>query len=564
LEDSGDRKQIQKKPLYSQLFAKIPTIIYFLKLNSYSIPSLLFLLNLILLTSCSDADFKDRDHLVFRYNEHANITSLDPAFAKDQRNIWPTHQLYNTLVKLDDNLVTEGDVAKTWSISEDGLTYTFELRRDVFFHKHSIFGNDSTRQVIAQDVEYSLKRLTDPKVASPGSWVMSDVDRIEAINDSIIEIELKQKFPAFLGLLTSKFCSILPLEMNELDFQTSPIGTGPFKFKRWEIGEKLVLRKNNLYFKSDDKGTPLPYLEAVAITFLPDKQSEFLAFVQGKLDFLSGLDPSYKDELITVTGELNPKFETNINMEKSPYLNTEYLGFYLDSESEEMKSRAFRQAINYAFDRDKMIKFLRNNIGTPAHRGFIPEGLSGRSKTEGYAYKPEKARTLIEKFKKETGVKIPKLTISTNPSYIDLVEFIQKEVQKIGVRVEIDVMPPSTIRQKRSAGQLDNFRASWIADYPDAINYLSLFYSDNFSPNGPNYTHFENEFYDQLYEEALSITKDSLRYELYSRMDSLLIEEAPVIPLYYDEVVRFRSKAVKGLGINPFNLLDLSEVKKTR
>lgn len=546
------------------MFAKIPTKIYSRKLNSHSISFLLFLLNVILLTSCSNRNSNDRDHLVFRYNEHANITSLDPAFAKDQRNIWPTQQLYNTLVKLDKNLTPEGDIAQSWSIDEDGLTYRFQLREDVFFHKHEVFGKDSTRLVEASDVEYSLKRLTDPKVASPGSWVMANVKRIEAVNDSRVEIELKQKFPAFLGLLSTKFCSILPVEMEDLDFQEAPIGTGPFKFKRWEIGEKLVLRKNELYFKTDAEGQQLPYLEAVAITFLPDKQSEFLAFVQGKLDFISGLDPSYKDELITMTGDLNPKFAADIAMEKSPYLNTEYLGFYLDSETEEVKSKTFRRAINLAFDRDKMMKFLRNNIGIPAHKGFIPEGLAGRSKTQGYTYQPEKARQLIQDFKDDTGISRPKLSISTNPSYIDLVEFIQKEVQKIGVRVEIDVMPPSTIRQKRSAGQLDNFRASWIADYPDAINYLSLFYSDNFSPNGPNYTHFKNETFDELYKEALSITEDSLRHELYSQMDSLLIEEAPVIPLYYDEVVRFRSKAVEGLGINPFNLLDLSEVKKTK
>lgn len=533
-------------------------------MNSNSILSLFVLLNIIAFTSCSTSETDSRDHLVFRYNEHANITSLDPAFAKDQRNIWPVHQLYNTLVKLDKNLDIQSDIAKTWSVSQDGLLYNFQLRDDVRFHKHAIFGKDSTRTVVANDVEYSLKRLTDPKVASPGSWVMSDVKRIEAINDSILEIELKQKFPAFLGLLSSKFCSILPKEMEYLDFQSSPIGTGAFKFKRWEIGEKLVLRKNNLYFETDSDGNQLPYLEAVAITFLPDKQSEFLAFIQGKLDFLSGLDPSYKDEIISVTGELNSKFETRIAMEKSPYLNTEYLGFYLDSDSEEMSSKPFRQAINYAFDRDKMIKYLRNNIGIPAHRGFIPEGLSGRSKSEGYDYQPNKARELIQKFNNETGIKNPKLRISTNPSYIDLVEFIQKEVQKIGVQVEIDVMPPSTIRQKRSAGQLDNFRASWIADYPDAINYLSLFYSKNFAPNGPNYTHFKNDDYDRLYEEALSIPTDSLRYELYSKMDSLLIEEAPVITLYYDEVVRFRSKKVEGLGINPLNLLDLTRVKKSK
>ncbi len=502
--------------------------------------------------------------MVFRYNEHANITSLDPAFAKDQRNIWPAHQLYNTLVKLDDELNIETDLAKSWSISEDGLVYTFTLHDDIYFHQHQVFGKDSTRQVLASDVEYSLKRLTDPEVASPGSWIISNVEHISALNDRIVEIRLKQKFPAFLGLLSSKFCSIIPKEMESLDFQTSPIGTGPFKFKRWEIGEKLVLRKNDLYFKMDAQGNRLPYLEAVAITFLPDKQSEFLAFVQGKLDFLSGLDPSYKDELITTSGELKSKFKSLIEMEKSPYLNTEYLGFYLDSNTKEAQSKAFRKAINFAFDRVKMIKYLRNNIGIPGNKGFIPEGLSGQTRSDGYSYQPEKAKELIQKFKDETGVSRPKLIISTNPSYVDLVEFIQKEVQKIGVQVEINVMPPSTIRQKRSAGQLDNFRASWIADYPDAINYLSLFYSQNLSPNGPNYTHFKNKSYDKLFEKALGTTVDSLRYQLYAQMDSIVIEEAPIIPLYYDEVVRFRSKTVEGLGINPLNLLDLSRVKKIK
>ncbi|PKG43131.1 ABC transporter substrate-binding protein [Psychroflexus sp. MES1-P1E] len=526
--------------------------------------SFIFLLNLLILASCSSPEVNNRDHLVFRYNEHANITSLDPAFAKDQRNIWPAHQMYNTLVKLDSNLSIEEDLAHSWTISEDGLTYTFQLRQDVLFHKHTIFGKDSTRHVSAKDVEYSLKRLTDPEVASPGSWVMSNVKNIEAKTDDLIEIELEHRFPAFLGLLSSKFCSVIPREMQNLDFQTSPIGTGPFKFKRWEIGEKMVLRKNKLYFKTDAKGNALPYLEAISITFLPDKQSEFLAFIQGKLDFLSGLDPSYKDELITTSGKLSSKFEARVDMDKSPYLNTEYLGFYLDSPSTEIQSQDFRKAINYAFDRDKMIKYLRNNIGIPAHKGFIPEGLAGQTTVDGYSYQPKKAKALIEKFKNETGIISPKLIISTNPSYIDLVEFIQKEVQKIGIQVDIDVMPPSTIRQKRSAGQLDNFRASWIADYPDAINYLSLFYSDNFSPNGPNYTHFNNDTYDRLYEEALKITEDTIRYKLYSQMDSILVEKAPMIPLYYDEVIRFRSKSVSGLGINPFNLLDLSKVKKSK
>src|SRR5699024_8059139 len=111
--------------------------------------------------------------------EHGNINSLDPAFAKDQRNIWPTNQLYNSLVQLDDSLNIQPDLAKSWEVSEDGLTYRFHLREDVYFHKHEVFGKDSTRLMTVDDVIYSLNRLTDPDVASPGSWVMRNVSHME-------------------------------------------------------------------------------------------------------------------------------------------------------------------------------------------------------------------------------------------------------------------------------------------------------------------------------------------------------------------------------------------------
>ena len=113
-------------------------------------------------------------------------------------------------------------------------------------------------------------------------------------------------------------------------------------------------------------------------------------------------------------------------------------------------------------------------------------------------------------------------------------------------------------------GKFPIFRASWIADYPDAENYLSLFYSKNFTPNGPNYTHFKSDVFDVLYEESISIVDDRIRYKLYQKMDSILIEEAPMIPLYYDQVIRFSQKNVQGLGINPIDLLDLRRVQKRK
>ncbi|WGH76585.1 ABC transporter substrate-binding protein [Tenacibaculum tangerinum] len=503
---------------------------------------------------------------MFRYNEHSNITSLDPAFAKDQRNIWAVHQLYNGLVALDDSLQVQPSIAKNWTISEDGKIYEFHLRNDVLFHKHKLFGNDSTRKVDAQDFEYSFRRLLDKNVASPGGWVLQNVASFKAKNDSTFTIHLKQAFPPFLGLLAMKYCSVVPKEAVDYfgsDFRANPIGTGPFQFKLWVENTKLVLRRNPLYFEKDTNGKQLPYLEAVAVTFLPDKQSEFLQFIQGNIDFMKSLDASYKDDILHTDGSLKEKYIPTINMQKGAYLNTEYLGIYLDGATEyPTKSKLIRQAINYGFDREKMIKFLRNGIGSPATSGFIPKGLPSFNKQQGYSYKPEEAKKLVAQYKRETGDENPQITITTNSNYLDLCEFMQRELQKIGIATKVDVIPPSTLRQGKANGKLPIFRASWIADYPDAENYLSLFYSKNFTPNGPNYTHFKNDFFDTLYEQSIKEVSIERRYELYQQMDSIIIAEAPVVPLYYDEVIRFTQKNVHGLGINPIDLLDLKRVYK--
>ncbi|MCO6148507.1 ABC transporter substrate-binding protein [Flavobacterium sp. NRK1] len=515
--------------------------------------------------SCAKTNSENRDNLVFRYNENAAVNSLDPAFAKIRPSIWVCNQLYNGLVQLDDSLNIQPDIAKAWTISPDGKTYTFTLRNDVYFHKNILFGIDSTRTVKASDFEYSLNRLRDENVAAPGGWILQNVDDFKAVNDSVLEIKLTKTFPAFLGLLTMEYASVVPHEAfdkKDYDFRANPIGTGPFQFKIWEENVKLVLRKNPLYFEKDEKGIQLPYMEAVAITFLPDKQSGFLQFVQGKLDFVSGLDPSYKDEILTPKGELQPKYSDDVKMITGPYLNTEYMGFRLDGADKAVKDKRIRQALNYGFNRSKMILFLRNCMGTPATSGMIPNGLGGFG-AKGYDYNIKKARELVTEYKTQTGDSSPKIQMSTSASYLDIAEYLQREWQKIGLTVEIDVNPPSTLTQSISTGKVSFFKASWIADYPDAENYLSLFYSKNFSPGGPNYTHFKNEKFDRLYEAAFLETDDKKRHALYKEMDALMIEEAPVVPLFYDKASRFTHKNISGLGINPLNLLVLKRVKKS-
>ena len=280
-----------------------------------------------------------------------------------------------------------------------------------------------------------------------------------------------------------------------------------------------------------------------------------MQFIQGNLDFLSGIDISYKDEILSNDGKLNPKYSSFINLNASPYLNTEYLGFLMkDSIPIEI-----RKAINYGFDRRKMIKYLRNNVGIPAVNGFIPYGMPSFSNFKGFDYNPKKAQELIKSSDFDLNTNI---LISTTSSYLDLCEYIQNELKNLGLNISIDVNPPSTHRQLVATSKLSVFRASWIADYPDAENYLSLFYSKNLSPSGPNYTHFQSDDFDDLYVESLSQTNDSVRYLIYSKMDKMIMDKAVIVPLYYDQVLRFTQKDIIGLKNNPMNLLNLKRLKK--
>mgnify|MGYP000965324809 FL=1 len=513
--------------------------------------------------SCSKDSLVNNDN-VFRYNEHSNISSLDPAFASTLRNIWPVNQLFNGLVQLDDSLNIKPDLSESWEISKDGMTYLFKIKKNTSFHKSIVFGKDSIRNVNAFDFEYSFNRLKDPKLASPGAWVLNNVENFKASNDSVFSIKLKSPFAAFLGILSMKYCSVVPKEAVDYyksKFGKNPIGTGPFKFKKWEENIKLVLRKNNLYFEKDSKGIRLPYLEAISITFLPDKKSEFMEFAQNKIDFINSIDSSFKDQLLNVNGDLKEEYLKSINLLTGPYLNTEYIGFFLGKKESILQSKKLRLAINYGFDRKKMMKYLRNNIGYPANNGFIPLGLQ-KKRTKGFEYDLKKALQLIKEYKDENGNQSIEIVLSSDANYLDIVEYIQRELLKIGINIKINILPPSSLRQAKSNGKLEMFRASWIADYPDAENYLSLFYSKNLTPNGPNYTHFKNNLYDKLFFEGIIEQSKDDREKIYSKLDSLIIEEAPIIPLYYDKIMRFSQKNVVGLETNPINQLNLKRVYK--
>jgi ABC-type transport system substrate-binding protein len=537
--------------------------------------SALLIALLLFVSSCNNRFDQDEGLTVFRYNEPGNVTSLDPVYARNQANIWAVSQLFNSLVELDSQLQVKPALAREWKICDEGLTYTFYLRQGVRFHDNACFLHGSGRLLTAHDFVFSLNRLVEPSLNSPGSWVMNQVARrsdgsldIFASNDSVLVITLSKPFPPFPGLLGMAYCSAVPHEAIEkygTGFRRNPVGTGPFRFQYWKEGVKLVFRKNEHYFEHD-QGIQLPYLDAVSISFIIDRQTAFLEFMKGNIDFLSGVDASYKDELLTPDGKLQPKYHDRFELIAMPFLNTEYLGMMVNETNLPDKwpllDVKVRRAINYGFDRSKMLAFLRNNIGIPAYGGFVPVGVPGFSENEGgYHYDQDYARKLLSEAGFPEGNGLPVITLMTNQTYQDIAQFIQHELSRIGIRIAIDVMPPATLREAMAKGEAGFFRASWIADYPDAENFLALFYSGNKSPTGPNYTHFSDMTFDSLYIQSLSVTNENLRYDLYRQMNDIIIEQAPVVFLFYDQSVRFVSATVKGMTNNPLNHLDLRRVK---
>ena len=539
-------------------------------------PAFVFLL---LLSACGGND-KTKSQQVFRFNELGDVTSLDPALSGSFENNWAVHQLFNGLVEMDDELRVRPCIAKSWSISDDGLVYRFLLRRDVFFQDAPEFEGGKGRAVIASDFVYSFSRLFNKSISNAStlvSMIAHDPEKGEngftAVNDSTFEIRLRQPFAPFAGVLSMKYFSVVPHEAADkwkADFGRHPVGTGPFQLRVWKEKERLVLDRNPNYFKMDENGKRLPYLESVNVSFIKSAEAAFMQFLSGDQDMLSGIDAINKELVLARDGSgLKPEMKQRYVLQTGPFLKTDYLGILIDGpgsggELNPLQKKQVRQAINAAINRERIVRFLRYNIGTPAVHGFIPDGMNAYNpdKLNGFTYDPDKARQLLIDAGFPRGKGLPTIKLTTTASYLDIADDIHNQLSQVNIPCEIEILQPAMFKTAVADGKVNFFRKSWIGDYPDPENFTALFYSKNFSPNGTNYMHFSSAAYDKLYEQCLTEQTDSVRSRLFLEMDQLLVEESPVVPLFYDEVVRLVQKNVQGLTVNPTNLLSLERVKK--
>jgi oligopeptide transport system substrate-binding protein len=532
---------------------------------------------LVFIISCGPKH--EAEENIFRYNEMGDVTSLDPAAARSFENIWVDNQIYNGLVQMGDSFHIKPCIAKSWDITNNGTIYTFHLRTDVYFQDDSIFPQGKGRQVVANDFVHSFFRLFDGRV-SDATTLLNDVDRtypgtiqgLSASNDSTFIIYLKKPYAPFMNILTMKYFSVVAIEAVDkfgLDFGEHPVGTGPFKLKNWVHGNKMVLAKNSHYFEKDAQGSPLPYLDGVVISFIKDMETSFLSFIDGKFDMVSGISAINTKQVFSSTGEMRKEFKDKFYLQRVPFLKTDYLGFMIDPTHLRDKNivttnATIRKAINYAINKEDLVRYLRYNVGIPAINGFIPPILIGNKnmKTVGYDYDPDKANALLNEAGYPNGKGLPEINIYIPDDFSPIAQHIQQQLQQIGLKVNIQRERPAVLAECVVSGQCYFFKKSWVGDYPDAENFLSLFYSKNFTPEGVNFFHYSNPKFDTLYEHSLAESNDSIRNAEYGEMDKLVMDEAPVVALYYDEVIRLVNKNISGLPIDPRNSLDLRFVKK--
>jgi oligopeptide transport system substrate-binding protein len=279
-------------------------------------------------------------------------------------------------------------------------------------------------------------------------------------------------------------------------------------------------------------------------------------------------------EAFDMNGILNSKWTSKAKLSLKPFLNTEYFAILMQGNHSALANKQIRKAVNYAIDRKELVRYLKYNLVLPANKGFVSAGMPNYDTSfSGFDYNPELARKLVSEFvnysqspMQETlheGKAIIdnklKIEIHINNSFVEMAEFIENQLEKVGFDIEIKLHPADMMMQLATDGKLDFFRRSWMADYPDAENYFSCFYSKNSCP--PNYTRFVNKEYDRLYEEVITETNIELRKKHYKKMEQILIEESPIVPIFYDQSIRLIQKNVTGLEQNVLNTLDLRRVK---
>lgn len=450
-------------------------------------------------------------------------SNLIPILSSDSASHEVASYIYNGLVKYDKNLSITGDLADSWNISEDNLTITFKLRKNVMWHDGKPF--------TARDVMYTYKTIIDPKTPTAYSGDFKLVKEAEIIDDYTFRVKYNKPFaPALMSWGTS----ILPAHLLEgRDITTSsltrrPIGTGPYIFKEWIAGDRIILSANDNYFKGR------PYIDRYVMRIIPDSATMFLELKQYGIDMM-GLTP-----LQFVRQTAYPKFEKEFN--KFNYLSFSYIYLGYNLKHKFFQDRKVRQAISYAINKQEIIEGILLNQGIEATGPFKPDMWSYNGNVRKYEYNVEKALSLLEEagFKKGDGGLLEKdgvpfefvvLVNQGNTVRIQCAELIQKRLSEIGIRMKIRVIEwASFINEFIDKKNFEAVLLGWTI--PRDPDIFDIWHSSKQGIKELNFISFENKEVDELLIKARHTLDMEKRQKYYFRIQEILAEEQPYTFLF--------------------------------
>jgi len=543
----------------------------------------------LLLTACGR---RDLDTLRFEgeqvlYGQTPRIKGFDPARAGDVPSSVVIGRIYEGLLEysyLDRPYRVQPLLAAALpDVSEDGLLYTFRLRSGIYFQDDPCFPGGKGRELTAEDFIYSIKRVADLKNGSSGYWAFNGriagldefraasagsaptdyaapVEGLRAPDRYTLQIRLKEPYPQLLWVLAMHYSFAVPREAVEFygeNFVNHPVGTGPYILAKWKSNYRIEFIRNPKWAETgrvelypsdgpesaraagllEDAGKPLPFIDRIVQYVVDDPATTWMMFLTGQFSY-SDISRDNWDAVITPSRDLVGKMkEQGIELLAGPTLDLYYIGFNMD-DPVVGKNKKLRQALSCAFNPELLVQYYNGRI-TPVY-GPLPDPLAGfKSAPTAYSYNPEKAKKLLAEagypdgINPATGRRL-ELTLElggATPDVRQVVELMAGMFDKVGIVLKASYNNWPAFLGKMDRRQAQLFQLGWVADYPDAENFLQLFYSANVSP-GPNHSNYVNAEFDQLYRQLRTMLPGPEKDRLCEQMADLIIEDCPWVFMY--------------------------------
>lgn len=579
----------------------------FAGMRKSSLP-LLWVLITIIYYGCGNTQPKERVAVgnvnyggTFRFNETEPYATLYPHKITDIISTHIATQIYEGLLKFDPKtLAIRPSIAEKWEIDQSGKVYTFHLKKGVYFHDADCFEDGKGREVKAQDFKYSFTLLCTPdaklnrafsttfkdKVVGANEYYNAgsseeranlEVGGIKVLDDYTLEITLTQSSSSFIYTLARTSTAVLPKEGVEAYGENLKLGTGPFYFVKdykadtsGKVISPLILARNEKYHGQDSLGNQLPYLDTLEVHFMNSRIDELAAFKNGQLEMVFGL-PNEKikevveDNIMDFMGD-NPKYI----LFRSPEMKNQFYEFNISRSV--FKDVKIRKAFCYAIDRSKLMENILKGQGTgPGTHGITPPSFQEYNIFDiiGYDFDLEKAKKLLAEAGYPDGKGFPKIKLELNSGGATNTKValeIQKQLKNnININVDLDIVPFAQKGEDAKYARADLMRSAWVADYPSPENFLYLLYGKNVpktldEPSWPNSSRYVNHTFDSLYELGVSARTLDDSYKYFKEAEQIMLNDAPIMVLWYDENYQITSSKVKNIYINPMLYRDFSEV----